>query len=34
MLRTVFALRDTEGLSTDQTAEALSLGHTTVKVRL
>jgi RNA polymerase sigma-70 factor, ECF subfamily len=34
ILRTVFVLRDIEGLSTDQTAEALNLSHTAVKVRL
>ena len=33
-LRTVFVLRDIEGLSTDQTGEALNLSHTAVKVRL
>jgi RNA polymerase sigma factor (sigma-70 family) len=34
MLRTVFVLRDIEGLSTAQTAEALNLSPTAVKVRL
>src|ERR1700732_202670 len=34
ILRTVFVLRDIEGLSTDQTAEALNLSHTAVKARL
>jgi RNA polymerase sigma-70 factor (ECF subfamily) len=34
VLRTVFVLRDIEGLSTDQTAEALNLGPTAVKARL
>ncbi|MGA2360716.1 MAG: sigma-70 family RNA polymerase sigma factor [Terriglobales bacterium] len=33
-LRTVFVLRDIEGLSTDQTAEVLNLSHTAVKARL
>ena len=33
-LRTVFVLRDIEGLSTDQTAEVLNLGPTAVKARL
>jgi RNA polymerase sigma-70 factor, ECF subfamily len=33
-LRTVFVLRDIEGLSTDQTAEVLKLSHTAVKARL
>jgi RNA polymerase sigma-70 factor, ECF subfamily len=34
VLRTVFVLRDIEGLSTDQTAEVLNLSHTAVKARL
>ena len=34
VLRAVFVLRDIEGLSTDQTAEVLSLSHTAVKARL
>ena len=34
ILRTVFVLRDIEGLSTDQTAEVLNLSHTAVKARL
>jgi RNA polymerase sigma-70 factor, ECF subfamily len=34
ILRTVFVLRDIEGLSTEQTAEVLSLSHTAVKARL
>jgi RNA polymerase sigma factor (sigma-70 family) len=34
MLRTVFVLRDVEGLSTDQAAETLNLSRTAVKVRL
>ena len=34
MLRTVFVLREIEGRSTDQTAEALYLSPTAVKVRL
>ncbi|MGA8623103.1 MAG: sigma-70 family RNA polymerase sigma factor [Candidatus Sulfotelmatobacter sp.] len=33
-LRTVFVLRDIEGLSIDQTAVALGLSHTAVKARL
>jgi RNA polymerase sigma-70 factor (ECF subfamily) len=33
-LRTVFVLRDIEGLSTDQTAEVLNLSHSAVKARL
>jgi RNA polymerase sigma-70 factor, ECF subfamily len=33
-LRTVFVLRDIEGLSIDQTAEALALSHAAVKARL
>jgi RNA polymerase sigma-70 factor, ECF subfamily len=33
-LRTVFVLRDIEGLSIDQTAEVLNLSHTAVKARL
>ena len=33
-LRTVFVLRDIEGLSTDQTAEVLNLSQTVVKARL
>jgi len=33
-LRTVFVLRDIEGLSTDQAAEVLNLGPTAVKARL
>jgi len=33
-LRTVFVLRDIEGLSTDQTAEVLTLSQTAVKARL
>ena len=33
-LRTVFVLRDIEGLSTDQTAEVLNLSQTAVKARL
>jgi|SRR5208282_1650063 len=32
--RTVFVLRDIEGLSTEQTAEVLNLSHTAVKARL
>jgi RNA polymerase sigma-70 factor (ECF subfamily) len=34
VLRTVFVLRDIEGLSIDQTAEVLNLSHTAVKARL
>jgi RNA polymerase sigma-70 factor, ECF subfamily len=34
LIRTVFVLRDIEGLSIDQTAVALNLSHTTVKARL
>jgi RNA polymerase sigma-70 factor, ECF subfamily len=34
MLRTVFVLRDVEGLSTDQAAETLNLSPTAVNVRL
>ena len=34
ILRTVFVLRDIEGLSTAQTAEVLNLGHSAVKARL
>lgn len=34
ILRTVFVLRDIEGVSTDQTAEVLNLSHTAVKARL
>jgi RNA polymerase sigma-70 factor, ECF subfamily len=34
LLRVVFVLRDIEGLSTDQTAEALNLSHSAVKARL
>jgi RNA polymerase sigma-70 factor (ECF subfamily) len=34
ILRTVFVLRDIEGLSADQTAEVLNLSHTAVKARL
>jgi len=34
ILRTVFVLRDIEGLSIDQTAEVLDLTHATVKARL
>src|SRR5215470_1457933 len=34
ILRTVFVLRDIEGLSIDQTAEVLDLSHTAVKARL
>jgi RNA polymerase sigma-70 factor, ECF subfamily len=34
ILRAVFALRDIEGLSTDQTADALNLSQTAVKARL
>ena len=34
ILRTVFVLRDIEGLSTDQTAEVLDLSLTAVKARL
>src|ERR1700732_59641 len=34
ILRTVFVLRDMEGLSTDQTAEALNLSPPAVKARL
>ena len=34
ILRTVFVLRDIEGLSIDQTAEVLDLGPTAVKARL
>ncbi len=34
ILRAVFVLRDIEGLSTDQAAEALSLSETAVKARL
>ena len=34
ILRTVFVLRDIEGLPTDQTAEALNLSQTAVKARL
>jgi RNA polymerase sigma-70 factor, ECF subfamily len=33
-LRTVFVLRDIEGLSTAETADALNLSHTAVKARL
>jgi RNA polymerase sigma-70 factor, ECF subfamily len=33
-LRTVFALRDIEGLSMDQTAEVLNLSHAAIKARL
>jgi RNA polymerase sigma-70 factor, ECF subfamily len=33
-LRTVFVVRDIEGLSIDQTAEALNLSHAAVKARL
>jgi RNA polymerase sigma-70 factor, ECF subfamily len=33
-LRTVFVLRDIEGLSIDQTAEVLNVSHTAVKARL
>jgi RNA polymerase sigma-70 factor (ECF subfamily) len=34
VLRTVFVLRDIEGLSTAETADALNLSHTAVKARL
>jgi RNA polymerase sigma-70 factor, ECF subfamily len=34
MLRTVFVLRDVEGLSTEQAAETLNLSRAAVKVRL
>jgi RNA polymerase sigma-70 factor (ECF subfamily) len=34
LLRTVFVLRDIEGLSIDETAEVLSLSHAAVKARL
>ena len=34
ILRTVFALRDMEGLTIEQTAEALEVSHTAVKARL
>jgi RNA polymerase sigma-70 factor (ECF subfamily) len=34
ILRTVFVLRDIEGLSTVQTAQALNVSHTAVKARL
>ena len=34
LLRTVFVLRDIEGLSIDQTAEVLNLSHAAVKARL
>jgi RNA polymerase sigma-70 factor, ECF subfamily len=34
ILRTVFVLRDIEGLSIDQTAAALNLSHSAVKARL
>ena len=34
ILRTVFVLRDIEGLSMDQTAEVLNLSQTAVKARL
>ncbi len=34
ILRTVFVLRDIEGLSIDQTAEVLNLSHAAVKARL
>jgi RNA polymerase sigma-70 factor, ECF subfamily len=34
LLRTVFVLQDLEGLSTDQTAEALNLSQSAVKLRL
>jgi RNA polymerase sigma-70 factor (ECF subfamily) len=34
LLRTVFVLRDIEGLSIDQTAEVLNLSHPAVKARL
>jgi RNA polymerase sigma-70 factor (ECF subfamily) len=34
ILRTVFVLRDIEGLTIDQTAEALSVSETAVKARL
>ena len=34
LLRTVFVLRDIEGLSIDQTAVVLGLSHTAVKARL
>ena len=34
ILRTVFVLRDIEGLSIDQTAEVLDLSHAAVKARL
>jgi RNA polymerase sigma-70 factor (ECF subfamily) len=34
ILRTVFVLRDIEGLTIDQTAEVLNLSHTAVKARL
>jgi RNA polymerase sigma-70 factor (ECF subfamily) len=34
LLRVVFVLRDIEGLSTDQTAEALNLSRSAVKARL
>jgi len=34
ILRTVFVLRDVEGLTIDQTAEVLNISHTAVKARL
>jgi RNA polymerase sigma-70 factor, ECF subfamily len=34
LLRTVFVLRDVEGLSIEQTAQALNLSHSAVKARL
>jgi RNA polymerase sigma-70 factor, ECF subfamily len=34
ILRTVFVLRDIEGLTIDQTAEVLNVSHTAVKARL
>ena len=34
ILRTVFVLRDIEGLSIEQTAEVLDVSHTAVKARL
>jgi RNA polymerase sigma-70 factor (ECF subfamily) len=34
ILRTVFVLRDIEGLTIDQTAEVLNISHTAVKARL
>jgi RNA polymerase sigma-70 factor, ECF subfamily len=34
LLRTVFVLRDIEGLTIDQTAEVLDVSHTAVKARL